>query len=92
MIDFDERVEVAPGVIRRLADCTVNDLAGAQDVAAEQAQLRASAVVLLEHAARDGVDVPAGLRERLADWAGDLPAARELHGELAGLMRQEGVV
>lgn len=86
-MQLDERIEVAAGVHRSLSACSVDDLQGAQDIAAEKLRLKAEVWRLLLDASRRGVDVPEELRERLVAWSETLPASRQLHDQLKAIIR-----
>jgi hypothetical protein len=85
--DTDTRIELLPGVYRRLVDCCEDDLALAAECEAARRQLHTEAGLLIAEAAHHGIDIPEDLRERLAVFSGSLVDIVGLVDELRDAVR-----
>ena len=86
---LNEYVEVAPGVMQRFGDCTLDDVAGHVEASHEAAMNHGEIGDLLQRAIAEGVAVPADLQERLRA-GGHGPRLVALRNELRSLIASGG--
>ena len=87
LLDYNETVEILPGVNRRVYDCTIDDLDMATECELLRRDLRVKAETLLSEAAHYGIAIPDDLRDQLALCLGDTPTLVGLVDELAEIVR-----
>ncbi|MEA2201891.1 MAG: hypothetical protein QOI89_2487 [Solirubrobacteraceae bacterium] len=86
---LDEQVEVAPGIKKRLGDCTHSDVAGMFEASVEGTMNHREISDLLTRCLTESGSVPAELRQRI-DAANTGPEVIAVRNELRTLIAEAG--